>query len=596
MVKVLALSFQISCVRSDAVVTSISVETNSFHDIVHYPSTTSPPPIRRNSHHRGYSTAPTSPPPPRLVTSKSSHSSRRVLQKLLKESRGSIWNSPFREPSFVGRKPAPYYEEVSVSSNMRDSSVQPNITSNQSSLGQNGSSLKSDIASSIPDLTDFHDVLASFENTSNATSRTKQTSLNQSGPIREDSEAAMEKIPIILSSIHNDGTSLSDSSTPETRSPLLESISDTSNRTAHQPSNKTDRLSFINRDNVQSFKGQNPDESSATATDELDSVDDHKVESVNDLPSRRGVLKVRITEFLNPSNKDADGDCCMKNISSSSCGGYCRLFFRVCATHSSRNVVLSQRATPPPKHPGTFRPTTVPPEDATDSRNLFSMPSLEAVRHKMMSSRRAEGVAAVVPTPKKKEEKRNFDPNVPCTLGLIVTEVVANSSLRANVEGALDITFPFTSDWPVSFRIIVEAWHDVTGFLFNSSQPPLSADRAGTLVARHASRLSVVAGQAWQTQRRVMTHAASIIYGVRVACMPPYTGARCTLPLEAEAPCIVIRTSQVVGVGRVEGTDQVLETGQVEGTGKEEGTGQVEGTGKAEGTSKGNWSSGGNWN
>lgn len=45
-------------------------------------------------------------------------------------------------------------------------------------------------------------------------------------------------------------------------------------------------------------------------------------------PLRRGVLRVRITEFLNPANKDADGDCCMDQNSGYTCGGYCRLFFR----------------------------------------------------------------------------------------------------------------------------------------------------------------------------------------------------------------------------------------------------------------------------
>ena len=45
-------------------------------------------------------------------------------------------------------------------------------------------------------------------------------------------------------------------------------------------------------------------------------------------PLRRGVLRVRITEFLNPSNKDADGDCCMEQSKGSACAGYCRLFFR----------------------------------------------------------------------------------------------------------------------------------------------------------------------------------------------------------------------------------------------------------------------------
>lgn len=262
-------------------------------------------------------------------------------------------------------------------------------------------------------------------------------------------------------------------------------------------------------------------------------------------PIRRGVLRVRITEFLNPSNKDADGDCCMEYSEDSTCRGYCRLFFRVCATHSSRNVLFAEPATPPTSAPAPFLPTVSAVEEEPtpppSSRNLFTMPSLEAVRHKMISNRRIgslsdagrdegsdyQGRGIFGAKSKRAEDQRNFNPNVPCTLGLIVTEVVANSSLRADVEGALDISFPFTSDWPVSFRIIVEAWHDVTGFLFNSSKDVKSAERAGALVARHASRLTVPAGQAWQTRRRVMNHAASILYGVRVLCSPPFTGAKC---------------------------------------------------------------------
>ena len=56
----------------------------------------------------------------------------------------------------------------------------------------------------------------------------------------------------------------------------------------------------------------------------LDEVDPAE----NELPIRRGVLRVRITEFLNPSNKDADGDCCMEFKNTPTCKGYCRLFFR----------------------------------------------------------------------------------------------------------------------------------------------------------------------------------------------------------------------------------------------------------------------------
>jgi len=50
--------------------------------------------------------------------------------------------------------------------------------------------------------------------------------------------------------------------------------------------------------------------------------------SDKNLPIRKGVLRVRITEFLNPSNKDADGDCCMEFKDAPTCRGHCRLFFR----------------------------------------------------------------------------------------------------------------------------------------------------------------------------------------------------------------------------------------------------------------------------
>ncbi|XP_018027826.1 uncharacterized protein LOC108683061 [Hyalella azteca] len=324
-----------------------------------------------------------------------------------------------------------------------------------------------------------------YSSVNSEVSQDRNNSVQDNGSIGSQlGKISLDLATLFLNSDHLESSSVTDA-------PLLNAANSPYNTTAESPVNEID--------------SPNDDEDlllEDTTTDEV---------LLDELPSRRGVLQVRITEFLNPSNKDADGDCCMKDSASSSCGGYCRLFFRVCATHSSRNVLLAQPATPPPQQPPIFLPTTLPPEDRTDSssRGLFSMPSLEAVRHKMMRSRRVMGAAEVLPSAKRKvEDRKDFDPNVPCTLGLIVTEVVANSSLRANVEGALDITFPFTSDWPVSFRVIIEAWHDVTGFLFNSTQPPLSADRAGTLVARHASRLSVVAGQAWQTQRRVMTHAA----------------------------------------------------------------------------------------
>ena len=61
---------------------------------------------------------------------------------------------------------------------------------------------------------------------------------------------------------------------------------------------------------------------------------------------------------------------------------------RVCATHSSRNVVLTEPATPPTPDTAAFRPT-IPPQfrhhlqsgvATADNRSLFSMPSIEDVR------------------------------------------------------------------------------------------------------------------------------------------------------------------------------------------------------------------------
>ena len=45
---------------------------------------------------------------------------------------------------------------------------------------------------------------------------------------------------------------------------------------------------------------------------------------------------------------------------------------------------------------------------------------------------------------------RKIDPNFPCSVGVIVTDVIADNNLKASDEGLLDVKFPFDFPWPVS--------------------------------------------------------------------------------------------------------------------------------------------------
>ncbi|XP_071548021.1 uncharacterized protein [Panulirus ornatus] len=194
----------------------------------------------------------------------------------------------------------------------------------------------------------------------------------------------------------------------------------------------------------------------------------------------QGVLRVRITSFSNRLSQVADGSCCLHHWRPSTCSRHCRTFFRVCVTYRVRPAhTLAMAAHPVRVEGGGVR--------ASSGRGL-------------------EG---------------------PCPLGLLVTEVVTNSSLLARLHGALDLTFPFTQPWQVRFKLIVEAWHDVTGKLFSMEEPVMERDGLGQLIARHEGHHVVRSGHPWSHHAHANDHT-TLHYALKVICVDPFHGTRCT--------------------------------------------------------------------
>lgn len=111
---------------------------------------------------------------------------------------------------------------------------------------------------------------------------------------------------------------------------------------------------------------------------------------------------------------------------------------RVCATHSPRPLIL-------PATPQTRLASANVSSTPAEERKVFRAPVPRAL---LLGGRRRRGQRRAR-TSAVTGRSRGRVPHIPCTLGLIVTEVIANNSLDASEEGALDITFPFSSPWPV---------------------------------------------------------------------------------------------------------------------------------------------------
>ncbi|CAG0885993.1 unnamed protein product [Darwinula stevensoni] len=185
-----------------------------------------------------------------------------------------------------------------------------------------------------------------------------------------------------------------------------------------------------------------------------------------------GVLEVRVTTFINAEAKDADGQCCQPYRQSTGvCRGVCRTFFRACATVPGRDFTQAYTSTD--------------------------------------------------------KERHAVDPNAPCSIGVIVTDVVANNSLESHDEGILDIKFPFDFPWTKRVAVIIESWHDVTGDLFSYKGVAKVHDKLAKLIARVTVVDDIEPGQDW-TLHWYKNENVHMDYALRVSCKKNFAGADCT--------------------------------------------------------------------
>ncbi|XP_037778716.1 uncharacterized protein LOC119575270 [Penaeus monodon] len=242
--------------------------------------------------------------------------------------------------------------------------------------------------------------------------------------------------------------------------------------------------------------------------------------SVEGRSGGKGILRVRLNSFQNPQAKDVEGNCCRNYRRGPTCRGSCRTFFRVCATHSPRPLILP--ATPQTR-PASANVSSTPAEEM----KVFRAPVPRAL---LLGGRRRRGQRRAR-TSAVTGRSRGRVPHIPCTLGLIVTEVIANNSLDASEEGALDITFPFSSPWPINFKLILEAWHDVTGTLFQTQEALRIDERVGKLISRHVGRHALEAGMEWLSYS-YSHERTSLQYSIKVNCASPFYGAQCSKSCE----------------------------------------------------------------
>ncbi|XP_043212897.1 uncharacterized protein LOC122377004, partial [Amphibalanus amphitrite] len=130
------------------------------------------------------------------------------------------------------------------------------------------------------------------------------------------------------------------------------------------------------------------------------------------------------------------------------------------------------------------------------------------------------GPARLGPARRGAPERRWRRPQLPCSLGLLVTGVVANSSLVNQHNRVLEMTFPFDGAWPGELDLTIEAWHDTTGKLF--SERPTTADKPVArprIISRTVVRRPLAPAPGWSRDRVRQGHV-QLEYDVRLVCDP----------------------------------------------------------------------------
>lgn len=149
--------------------------------------------------------------------------------------------------------------------------------------------------------------------------------------------------------------------------------------------------------------------------------------------------------------------------------------YRICASHSSRAVILRKSSSYPPINLSSLLAASVVSDRSEKSVLPTIQPNYSLSNDYLKDKRFKQSLYH----PKDLSFRKNLlfdshltrrrsgrihhklryepltEPSLACTFGTVITDVIANSSLQAENEGILEVNFPFKTPWPVSIYIII---------------------------------------------------------------------------------------------------------------------------------------------
>ncbi|XP_043246261.1 uncharacterized protein LOC122393885 [Amphibalanus amphitrite] len=170
--------------------------------------------------------------------------------------------------------------------------------------------------------------------------------------------------------------------------------------------------------------------------------------------------------------------------------------------------------------PGPLEVTAPPVRPAAPPVRPAATPVTPAAPPVRPAARRDPPSSRLGPARRGAPERRWRRPQLPCSLGLLVTGVVANSSLVNQHNRVLEMTFPFDGAWPGELDLTIEAWHDTTGKLF--SERPTATDKPVArprIISRTVVRRPLAPAPGWSRDRVRQGHV-QLEYDVRLVCDP----------------------------------------------------------------------------
>ncbi|XP_077286660.1 uncharacterized protein LOC143911581 [Arctopsyche grandis] len=125
-----------------------------------------------------------------------------------------------------------------------------------------------------------------------------------------------------------------------------------------------------------------------------------------------------------------------------------------------------------------------------------------------------------------KHYQTNVDTTSPCTFGDVTTPVLGENNLNMTdspVEGFINpIRFPFDFNWPGTFSLIVEAWHD------SNETSRTGGGASGTLISRMSKQSWLGVSEQWQANEDRSSDGMRVLeYEYRVTCDAHYYGQGC---------------------------------------------------------------------